>query len=87
MRQPLDRLEYKRWSRNFDFKFNSKKIGTWILELYGGYRRGGYIAVWEKRKNRYYKFDTIHFMRYNNALDRYKSVNTVSDLIYLLKEG
>jgi hypothetical protein len=57
----------------------SKKISTWIVSLDGFEDAGAFITLLEKGEH----FDTICFMHCINAIDEYRHIKTVGDIVRL----
>lgn len=74
----------------------SKKIGRYLIEIKTYPMAGGTINIWEKGESRLphiwenspdktmHKADEVNFMYAQNALDEYRALKTVKDIINLM---
>jgi len=97
--KPMNQTCYNRWAKHPDFKYRKKQISTWIVELLYGTDRGGTILIWEEgtselehiwinNDDKTHKlFDEVNFMYWQNAVNAYKEIHTVGDIINLAWEN
>jgi len=94
--QTLRQSELKSWKdEGANLVFKRKEINSWVVELFYAEDRGGSINLWEKKTStlhhiwspsdddQYRKFDEIHFMHWENALQEYEHIETYDDIIDL----
>ena len=92
----LRQSDFDSWSKYEDFVGSAKTIGRYHIELLGGTDRGAEILIWEpgydnleyifppSDNKEYHKADSVNFWYYSNALEEYRGLKTVKDIIALM---
>jgi len=91
--------EVDEWRKYPDAVLKSKKVGSFHVELLGGTERGAHINIWEHERStlhhvftpsdddKWMKVGEVNFMHYGNAVEEYRQLKSVRDVLDLMQRN